>query len=121
MLAQWRKTVRLCTYCGDVVQVVDKGGKDRLIENPAKFCCRDRVLSTLFLPLSFLPHRVGGAGILICRLSNHLKKCPDLRSERAMARMDHIQAAAQGFRIEKFDRGELMGAKFLANRHLGQK
>src|SRR6202035_5847224 len=28
-LAQQKKTIGLCTYCGDVVQVVDEGGKDR--------------------------------------------------------------------------------------------
>ncbi len=71
--------------------------------------------------LFLLPDRIGCRGIFIRRFSDHLEKRPYFRPQRTMARMDHIEASPQGFRIEKFHGGELMGAELSSHCHLGQE
>ncbi len=102
-LAQQEKTVGLCTYCGDVVQVVDEGGKGRLSEI-VRFVQGRR----LFYMLAFMSRDITRAGIFIRCFSNHLQERADFCSQWTMARMNYVEASTQRFGVEQFHGGELM-------------
>ena len=57
-------------------------------------------------------------GTFACRFSDHLEKCSDFRSQRAMARMNYVETAAQWFRIKDFHRGQFVAADFVYDGHL---